>query len=356
MKTIAYISGTRADFGLMSPVLRAINQHPKLRLKLYATGIHLMPEFGATINEVRRHFPEVVPLRATIDSDERHGTPHFIAQLSTKLTNALRNDRPDMVLLLGDRAEQLTAATVCLYLGIPTAHLHGGEKTTTVDDAARHAITSLASWHFPATKESAQRIQSMGVSKARIHIVGAPALDILKNTPLPPRAIKENFILLTLHPISEAVAQARKHMKTVLLALLSFRMPIIAIYPHADAGGRAMISVLEQERKNPLVKIIPSLPYEEFLAMERDASVWVGNSSAMMIESPFFGTPVVNVGTRQKGRQRGNNVIDVDYNAQAIKRAVAAALNIKRRQSKNPWGDGRASQHIVTFLQKQIAY
>lgn len=379
-KKIAYISGTRADFGLMVPVLRAIDKSKKLELQMYVTGIHLMSEFGKTINEVRKEFPEAVAVDAVFKTDERSGTAKFTGDFLQKIIAAFQKNRPDFVLTLGDRPEMLCITMACLYLGIPTGQIHGGEKSSTVDELARHAITKLSSIHFPATAESARRIEKMGEEKWRIHVVGAPALDVILNEKLPMRKElcaflnlnpKDRIILLTQHPVSEEYKKAGEQIKESIAAVKTFNMPVVIIYPHPDAGGRRIIEVIKKEKNNPLFRIFANLPHKYFLALEREAAVWIGNSSGAMIESASFKIPVVNVGTRQLGRQHGENVINAGYNRKEIASAIEKSLNDKKyikklQKIRNPWGDGKTSGRIVKILEnlkldkklliKQITY
>ncbi|KKS95708.1 MAG: UDP-N-acetyl-D-glucosamine 2-epimerase, UDP-hydrolysing [Candidatus Giovannonibacteria bacterium GW2011_GWA1_43_15] len=380
MKKIAYISGNRADFGLMTPILQAIQKSKKLELRLYTTGTHFMPEFGGTINIVKKLFPNVKEIPVAFESDDRKGMAKFAAQFLGKLIPVLVKDKPDIVFAPCDRVEMLTAAMAALYLGIPVAHIHGGEKTSTVDELARHAITKIAHIHFAATKESAERIKKMGEDKWRIHIVGAPVLDVILNEKLPSRAElykklnldpKEKIILVTQHPVSEAWKDAGRQITKTFSAVKSFGLPIVVAYPNADAGGRKIIEVIKREKKNPQFRIFPHLQHEDFLALEREAAVWVGNSSAGMIESSSFKTPVVNVGARQLGRQHGDNVINVGYDRDEIKKAVDKSLNNKiylagLKKIKNPWGDGKTGPRVAKILEnvelvpkllaKQITY
>lgn len=364
-RKIAYISGTRADFGLMTPVLREIKKSPRLTLNIYATGMHLMKEFGSTIKEVQKIFPAATRLSATIPTDT-DGNARFVGALVPKIIKALIQRRPDLVLVLGDRPEMLSTAIACLYLQIPVAHIHGGEKTSTLDETARHAITKLSHLHFTATRTAAQRIKQMGEEAWRIHTVGAPGLDMITNTKLPTRQqlfkklklfSTQPVLLITLHPISEASRDSRKHMSTVINAVKSFNLPVVITYPNADPGGRAMIREIERYRQNKLFTLIPSLPYPFFLALEREAAVWIGNSSGAMIESSTFHTPAVNVGPRQVGREHGNNVISVPYDEVAIQRAIDRSLHDKKyinkiKKSGNPWGDGTAAKQIRLILEQ----
>ncbi len=359
-KRIAYVTGTRADFGLMVPVLRAIQNSKKLRLLLYATGIHLMPQFGETIADVRRNFNNVKIIPAAFGADNRESVAKFTGEALPKIIAAFIKDKPDFVLTLGDRPEMLCVVLACLYLGIPTGQIHGGEKTHTVDELARHAITKLSQVHFAATSAAAKRIENMGEEKWRVHMVGTPALDVVLNEKLPTRVELcrllrldpvENIILVTQHPTSENWQSAGQEMQETLAAVKGFNMQTVAVYPHADAGGRRIIKEIERERKNPNFRIFASLPHKVFLALEREAAVWVGNSSAAMIESASFGTPVVNVGLRQLGREHGENVIDVACERDKIASAIREAVSAKREmRTQNLYGDGKTAPRIVKIL------
>lgn len=365
-KRIAYVSGTRADFGLMIPILKAIEKSKLLDLNLYITGEHLMPELGMTINDVKKFFPKAIPINVIFENDNKIRTAEFIANFFNKIVKVLCQSKPDLVLILGDRPEMLCVAVTCLYLGIPSGHIHGGERTGTVDEVARHAITKLSHVHFAATDESAERLRKMGEDNWRIHTVGAPTLDTILNEKLPTRAElllnlgmnpKEKFILVLQHPVSENMTNAGRQMKETIEAVKKFNMPVVFIYPHADVGGKKIIEEIQKEKNNLLFRIFPSLGHKTFLALEREASVWVGNSSAAMIESSSFKTPVVNIGNRQTGRQRGNNVLDVSYDRDEIYKAINKSLNDKKylsklKKIKNPWGDGRASSRIIKILEK----
>lgn len=364
----------------MAPVLRAVQKSKKLKLQLYITGMHLMPRFGKTINEVRKFFPAAKHIDAVFETDDRFGMARFAGEFLKKVAAVFEKQRPDTVLILGDRIEMLLTAAAALYLGVPVAHIHGGEKTFTLDEVARHAITKMAHIHFAATKESAERIRKMGEEARRIHVVGAPALDVILNEKLPTRAElfqklginpEEKVILLTQHPVSEEFNDAGRQIKETLAAVKSFGLPVVAIYPNADPGGREIIKAIEKERKNPLFRIFKSLGHKDFLALEREAAVWVGNSSAAMIESSSFKTPCVNVGARQLGRRRGGNVIDVGYSRSEIKKAIKKSLYDKKylvrlKKIKNPWGDGKTGPRIAKILEdleinrklltKQITY
>lgn len=367
LKKILYISGTRADFGLMTPVLKEIEKSSSLSLILGATGMHLMPKFGLTINEMKRIFKNVRSINTTFDNTHFASLASFIGPYMTKVVPFIKNSKPDFILTLGDRVEMLCSAMAAVYLGIPTGQLHGGEITSTVDEISRHAITKLSHLHFPATTEAARRIRLMGEEPWRIHAVGAPALDIILDSQLPTRQklfsylnIQKNqeIILVVQHPVSNKISFGRQIRET-LMAVKSTKMPTVIIYPNADPGGQEIIAELNKHQNNPQFRIFPSLPYPMFLALERESAVWIGNSSAAMIESSSFKIPVVNIGERQAGRLHGHNVINAPYNHRKIYSAIRKSLfdnNYRKKLShiKNPWGDGQTGKRIVRILENLV--
>lgn len=366
-RKISYITGARADYCLMVPILKAIQKNDKFSLQVYATSNHLMQEFGDTFNEVKKDFPDAIAIDAMFESDDRIGMAKFLGPFLIKFVEYLNEDRPDLALIPCDRVEAFAAAIACTYAGIPICHVHGGEKTFTVDESARHAMTKLAHIHFAATQAAAERIEKMGEEKWRIHVVGAPMLDTILKEKLPDHQSlfkqlclpfdTEKFVLVTQHPVSEEFDQAGKQMEETIRAVKSFNLPVVVVYPHADSGGQRVIEVIERERKNPLFHIFPHIPNLEFLALEKEAAVWVGNSSAGIIESASFKVPVVNVGIRQLGRERSGNVIDVDCKTEIIKNAIEKSLFDEEYRQKisgisNIWGDGKAAERVVTVLEE----
>lgn len=363
-KTIAYITGTRADFGLMTSVLRSIEKSKHLKLSLYATGMHLMPKYGSTINEVKKEFPTTKKIPAIFPDNTQLGVGYFFSSLSYEVCRAFKKERPDFVLTLGDRPEMLAIASVCLYLGIPTGHIHGGEKTLTVDEVARHAITKLSQIHFPATAESALRIKKLGEEAWRIHIAGSTGFDAIRHTKIISRssllhflgfAQNKKFILITQHPVSEEINKSRHQMQETVAAAKALKLPLVIIYPNADPGSEEIIQEIEKERKNPDVRIFKNAPYDVFLSLQKHAALWIGNSSAGIIESGYFGTPVINVGMRQTGRECGGNVKHVSHSRLLMYRIGKHLLRVSDKMKvhppKSPYGAGNASRLILRILE-----
>lgn len=379
-KKILYVTGTRADFGLMAPVLKAIKKSKSLNLDIYATGEHLMPELGDTVKEVKKYFPETISIKSFFKKDNEVGVVDFAGDLLLKIRKILSKTKPDLILVLGDRVEMLCTALAGLYMGIPIAHIHGGEKTGTVDEVVRHTITKMSHLHFTATKSAVNRIINMGEVSNKVYNVGAPALDTILRKHLPTREelysklkidLNKKFILLAQHPSSEDTETVQKHIKIIIKAVKHSQLPVIVVYPHLDVGGRQIIKEIEREKNNNLFKIFKNVDHQTFLALEREAGVMVGNSSAGIIEAASFKTPVVNIGDRQNGRERSGNVLDVDYDEKKIAKAIEKSLYDKKylaklKKIKNIWGDGKTSERIVKILEnleinksllnKQICY
>lgn len=380
MRKILYISGSRADYGLMREVLFELKRRKNLKVEIVATGMHLMPEFGRTINEIRKDGFKVWPVRAVYEKDKPEAAVKFVGELILRLLKEVKSIKPDMILLLGDRGEMLSGAIVGVYLGIPVAHIHGGDVTSTVDELSRHAITKLSHIHFPATKKSAERIKKMGEDKWRIFVVGAPGLDGILNEKLfSKKDIIEKYnldsqkpiLLVVQHPVSEDQKEAGQEMKETMEAIKELKLQTILIYPNADAGGREMIKIIKKYRKCPFIKIYRSISYKDYLSLMNIVNVMVGNSSSGIIEAPSFHLPFVNIGQRQKGREEALNVINADYDKKQIKKAIKKAIydrkfREKMKKGKSPYGDGKAGRRIAKILselkidkkllEKQITY
>lgn len=366
IRKILYISGTRADYGLFRSVLRKIDNQPNLSLDIIVTGMHLMDEFGHTIDEIYKDKFRCHVVDVRFEDDTNTSMATFIGKFIQQLIPVVNTLHPDVILVLGDRGEMLAGAIVGVYLSIPVAHIHGGEVTSTVDDFARHAITKLAHIHFAATEKSRERIIRMGEDPDRIFVVGAPGLDQIREESLLSKdELAERYkldfskpvILVVQHPVTLELESAKEQIRETLEAIASLQYQTVVIYPNADAGGRAMIETINEYTRYSFIKAFSSIQHRDYLSLLKEVSVLVGNSSSAIIEAPSFGLPVVNIGTRQMGRERAVNVIDTDYNRDSIKKCIERALLDteflnKAHKCKNPYGDGGASEKIISILAK----
>lgn len=361
MRRVLYISGTRADFGLMRRTLAAIDQSAELELGVLVTSMHLDPVYGETVREIEdAGFAIVervpVPLSPTTGATMARG----LGTMVSEFTDAMGYWKPDLILLLGDRGEMLAGAICGIHLNVPVAHIHGGERSGTIDEAVRHAISKLSHIHLPATQESAERLIAMGEERANIHVVGAPGLDgltdidtsgfadFLATTGLDP---DHPFALVVFHPVVQEECAGEKQMEAVLDALGQAGIAVLALQPNADAGSEAIRSVLARREKPGKLAVLRHLERSQFVGAMARCAVMVGNSSAGIIEAGSFGTPVVNIGSRQNLRERNPNVRDVSTESSEIAQAIDAALEGGRFSSDNRYGDGQTAGRIVRLLE-----
>jgi len=356
-KHICVVTGSRAEFGLLRSVMHAIRAHSRLSLQVVVAGMHLSPKFGLTVRDVEKTFAVSARVPMTPAEDSPQAMARSVGVGVDGMTKAFTKLRPDVVVVLGDRVEAFAATIAAAYMGIPLAHIHGGDRSGTIDESARHAITKLAHIHFPASKKSAERILRMGEERWRIHMTGAPGLDgiqpsaTFKKTVLKKYKLGGPFILLVQHPDTTDQKSAVHELEETLKALGSFSLPVFALYPNADSGGRTMAALLEKHAAAHTNWILQkSLPRDEYLALLASATVLVGNSSSGMIEAPFLKVPVVNIGDRQIGREHGGSVRSVSADRRAIARAIRAALATKKTSVRNPYGAGHAGKRIAAVL------
>lgn len=378
MKKILYVTGTRADYGLMKSVLNEINNHPNLSLEIAVTGMHLMSEFGNTLDNIKKDNYKLHIIDCIYESDIKNSMSSFVGNFTAQFSKKIKEINPDIILLLGDRGEMLAGAIVGNYNNLAVAHIHGGEVTSTADESVRHAITKLSHIHFPATKNSKERILKMGEISENIFVCGAPGLDSILNNKL--KSKKEIFdelnlkdektALLIQHPVTIESDNSHEQIKATLEALKEQNIQSIIIYPNADTGGSHIIKVIYEYKNNPKFHIFENIEHETFINLMAHVDVMIGNSSSGIIESASFKLPTINIGTRQSGRERGINVIDCDYNKEEIKEKLNLALSEdfhkKMAACINPYGDGKTGKRIAEILakikidkkllQKQITY
>ena len=372
---IAVLTTTRADYGLLYWVLRAILDDPDVELLLYVTGSHLSPAFGVTADTIET---DGIPIRRRVEVLLAADTPTAVGKAMALalagFSDALAEDRPDVLVLLGDRFEIVPVALACVVHGVPVAHIHGGEATEgALDEYFRHAVTKLATLHFAATEAYRRRILQLGEAPERTFAFGAPGLDHLHRTDLPSRATLQDALglpldrptaLVTYHPVTAEPGVAGAQIDALLAALLA-EEPLRAVFtqPNADAEGRAIQERIEHfcHDHPDRFRFVANLGTRRYLGCLRHLDLMVGNSSSGLVEAPSFRMPVVNVGTRQRGRIRAPNVIDVGNDEAEIRRGVRTAMSPEFRTGlsgmTNPYdpvGDGRVSERIVVELKRFV--
>jgi GDP/UDP-N,N'-diacetylbacillosamine 2-epimerase (hydrolysing) len=360
VRRLIYLSGSRADFGLMKSTLQRIAATPGLSLQVAVTGMHLSETHGSTVNEIRS---AGLPICAEVPLDMATRTGRSmalgVADCLRGMTELLAREQPTFLLLLGDRGEMLAGAIAALHLGVPCVHIHGGERSGTVDEPVRHAISKLASYHLVATNGSRDRLLRMGEEPSRVFVTGAPGLDELAELGVMTRADCTRalglagdgpFILAMFHPVVQQAGDARAQTLALLQAVQRVALPVVWLEPNADAGSLEILGALDEASLPAGSVRFTHLPRPLFVAAMRHCEVLAGNSSACIIEAASFGTPVVNIGDRQRLRERSPNVIDAAPQPQAIEAGLRAALSHGRWPCDNLWGDGVAGERIAGLL------
>lgn len=361
MRRFYYLTGTRADFGLMRSTLDKIHRAPGLALGVLVTGMHLDRRYGGTVREIEESgFPIVARVPVPLSGNDGATMAKAIASTLVGAVDALAAGRPDALLVLGDRGEMLAGALAALHLNIPIVHLHGGELSGTIDEPVRHAISKLAHYHFVATPQSRDRLIRMGERPGAVFVTGAPGLDGLKKSGPPARwglardvglDPDRPIALVVFHPVVQEAALAARQARGLLTALRGVRgLQGLLLLPNADAGSNSIRRVFESAGEGFPHRV--HLGREMFHAWMRAADVMVGNSSSGIIEAASFGLPVVNIGDRQKDRERNLNVIDVPVDKKAILRALQKALRRGRFPGNNLYGDGRTGDRVVSLLKR----
>src|SRR5713101_453030 len=364
-RRIAVVTTSRADYSHLYWPLRLLAEDARVELRLIVMGAHLSPEFGATIHEIEKDgFAIAARIECLLSSDSDVAMAKTIGVATLGLADTLGEMRPDILLLIADRYEMLAPAAVALALRIPIAHIEGGEISEgAIDDAVRNALTKMAHLHFTSTFAARDRIISMGEEPWRATRAGAPSLDHLRKSNLLSReevAAKLNVqlegsaMVIAYHPVTLAM-DSLEEADELFAALGSVNSQLIFCYPNADAGSRALIertTAFLAKRGN--VKLFVNLDAVTYWSLLRQAQVFLGNSSSGIMETASFAVPTVNIGERQRGRERAANVIDAPANREAVLSAIALARCSKFRESlrgmTNPYGDGTASEKIVDVL------
>lgn len=359
-RRICYISGTRADFGLMQSTLKAIDSHADLSLSVLVTGMHLHADYGETVNEIQDmglHIGAKIPVNLLPDTG---GTMARNLGIMIKgFVDYFEKEHFDIVLLLGDRGEMLAGAIACIHLNIPVAHIHGGERSGTVDEPIRHAISKLAHLHFVATEGSKNRLIRMGENTDNIWVTGAPGLDGLSTRQTQSRdELCEEFgfrsnspiALLVFHPVLQESEEAESAMRLILDTLKSKEIQVLTLMPNSDAGNQSIRDVLLTYSSDPSIRVIDHIPRQSFIAWMACCDFMVGNSSAGIIEAGSFGVPVLNIGSRQNFRERNSNVLDVGLQELEILEGIETALKLGHQKPHNIYGDGHAAMRITELL------
>ena len=371
-RKVAVVTGTRADYGLLYWLLKEIKEDEDLILQLCVTGMHLSPEFGLTYKQIEKdgfNIDDKVELLLSSDSEVAISKAVGLGCIS--FSESFKKLDSDMIIVLGDRFEIFSASIAAMISKIPLVHLHGGELTEgVIDEGIRHSITKIATYHFPATEEYKNRIIQMGENPDRVFNYGMAGLDNLYKLNLLSKKELENSLnfkfdkkvaIVTYHPVTLESNTAKEQINNLLKAINKFDMKVIFTKSNADAGGRIINNNIKKYvEQNPDKYIfVDNLGQLKYLSTLKYANIMIGNSSSGITEAPSFNLPVVNIGDRQKGRVKANNIIDCNYSSteiyKAIKKGISKDFQEKINEVINPYDkyqDGKTSYKIKEKLKE----
>ena len=365
----------------MIPIMERVEKTEGMDYSIVAADMHLSGAFGKTIGEVTKWTNNVYKVDTMLGSDSKIARAKSIGLAVVNFSQVLDFIHPDLVFVLGDRGEVLAMVIAAMEMNIPIAHLFGGDICQGgVDEPVRHAITKMSNIHFASNQESADRIFKMGEESWRIHTVGSPVLDLIVQKRFTPREeIGEKFgldlakpiVLLLQHSVTWQVEESEEQIRQTMAAIDALKYQTIAVYPCGDPGFEPIIEVLLEYKEKPYFKLYKNIEFPDFWGLMNVASVFMGNSSAGVMETASFKIPFINIGIRQKSRLRSDNVLDVDHNKDNIVAAVQKAVmddvfRERVRHCVSPYGDGQASEKIAsvfvdlelneTIIQKKMTY
>lgn len=368
MRKVCVVVLSRANYGRIKSALQAIKDHPDLELQLIVGASALLDKYGSAINIIKQDgFEPDARVHLIIEGENPTTMAKSTGLGLLELPTIFENLRPDVVLTVADRFETISTAIAATYMNIPLAHVQGGEITGSIDDSVRHAVTKLAHVHFPATKVSGERIIKMGEDPKRVFVTGDPAMDILANSTMeidndlfkryggvgPTLNLKKPYLLVVQHPVTNEYEDALEQINETLHAVYDLRLPTVWLWPNVDAGSDRISKGIRmfREKYNPdFIHFFKNFSPEDYARVMYNSACVVGNTSSSLREGAFLGAPTVNIGSRQLGRERGANVIDVGYDRTAIREAIAKQVEHGRYEPDYLYGDGKSGKRIADIL------
>lgn len=359
-RKIVFLSGTRADFGKMKSLIRTLlAEPPDFEVHIFATGMHMDPKYGYTVLEFEKcQFPNVFRF---INGSSGGSMDQAIGTTILGFSQYVRLIRPDMIVVHGDRSEALAGAIVGSLNNVLVAHIEGGELSGTVDGLIRHSVSKMSHLHFVSNEEARRRLVQLGEDPNSVYVIGSPDVDIMSSPDLPLLAdVKAHYEIdfaeygiLAFHPVTTSLSTLQREVRELSRALLDSGENWVAIYPNNDEGSNIILAEYEAAFNDcPNVRMFPSLRFEATLVLLRHARVVVGNSSMGIREAPFYGTPTVNVGTRQEGRTQNSQIINVPAEHGAMLAAIRLATSRPALRPVRDWGQGDSDQRFRRLLER----
>ncbi len=359
MKKIVFLTGTRADFGKIKSLIQILEKQQGFEVFVFVTGMHLQKEYGYTLIEIERcNFRNV----HTFENHTHETTMDLtLAKTIEGLSAYVKTINPDLIVVHGDRVETLAGAIVGSLNNILVAHIEGGEISGTVDELIRHSVSKLSHIHFVSNEAAAKRLKQMGEIKASIFTIGSPDIDIMFSEELPSlETVKDyyeipfdTYAIVMFHPVTTEAAAMQQYAEDFVAALWNDDHNYVVIYPNNDLGSQCIIEGYEKLKGNSRFRVFPSLRFEYFLSLLKNSQFIIGNSSAGIREAPYYGIPIINIGTRQQNRAVHSEIINVDYSAESIDTALKNIDGHQVKRTKADFGKGNSAQLFLESLENQ---
>ena len=357
-KKIVFVTGTRADFGKLKSLMNIIQSDSQFELHVFVTGMHMLAKYGYTCEEVEKaNFTNIYKF---INQNVSDGMDHVLAKSILGLSDYVREIDPDMIIVHGDRVEALAGATVGALNNVLTGHIEGGEVSGTIDELIRHAVTKLSHTHFVANNEAQKRLLQLGEKPEATYIIGSPDIDVMNSNTLPSLVdVKkryeidyENYGVVIFHPVTTELENLKTHIQVLVDALLKSNKNYVVIYPNNDNGSEIIFDAFDRMVEHVNFRIFPSMRFEHFLQLLKNADFMIGNSSAGVREAPHFGVPTINLGTRQNNRVSLPSIINVDFNLAELSQAI---LNVNKNKYAETtiFGDGNSAEEFYAILNEE---
>lgn len=359
MKKILFLTGTRADFGKIKSLIAILEKQQQYEVFVFVTGMHLLEEYGYTLLEIERcRFKNIHTF-----SNCTHETTMDLTLAKTieGLSAYVKKINPDMIIVHGDRVETLAGAIVGSLNNVLVAHIEGGEISGTVDELIRHSVSKLSHIHFVSNEDAAKRLMQMGEVKSSIYSIGSPDIDIMFSDELPTlTTVKEyyeinydTYAIVMFHPVTTEAKEMEQHAANFVESLLKDSHNYVVIYPNNDMGSQVVLETYKKLKDNPRFRIFPSLRFEFFLTLLKNCQFIIGNSSAGIREAPYYGIPIINIGTRQLNRAIHADIINIDYSSASIDFALEKIDSHQVLKTNSDFGQGNSAQLFLESLERK---
>jgi len=358
-RRIAFLTGTRADFGKIKPLIIAAHEEG-CRVSVFATGMHMLPRFGDTILEVQRTIPTEIPITPFLNQQDGDTMDVVVANTISGLSQFITENVPDALVVHGDRPEALAGAIVGALRNTRVVHVEGGELSGTIDGVIRHAVSKLSHIHLVANDVARDRLIQLGEHQDTIHVIGSPDLDIMLSPNLPSLdeaktrygITFDNYFIAIFHPVTTDLAASAAAAEQFVSALISSNQNFIVIHPNNDSGFEDILKQYSRFEALPnQFRVFKSLRFEHFLTLLKHAQALIGNSSAGIREAPIYGVPSIDIGDRQRGRHEGATIIQTSAVQSQIEEAISHSISSKHMPEQGLFGDGKSADRFRKLLE-----